>query len=268
VGLASIGRARAVITGASSGIGFELARELGERGFDLLIAAEDAGVKQAAEELHAHGFAVEAVQTDLATYQGVETLWRAIEAGGRPVQILALNAGVCVRGDFARTTELDDELNLLRLNVLSSVHLAKRVVPAMVKRRSGGVLITSSVAATMPSPLLATYGASKAFLLSFAEALRNELKGTGVGVTALMPGPTSTHFFERAGMEDTKVGQAKKADPRHVARQGVDALLAGKPKVVAGSPGNKVQAFLTRFIPDSAKAGLHRRQAEPAPSHR
>jgi len=181
----------------------------------------------------------------------------------KPDDIPAFNAGVGVGGDFARGTDLRDELTLIALNVVSPVHLAKRALPDMVGRGRGRVLFTSSIAATMPAPFEAVYGASKAFLLSFAEALRNELKDTGVTVTALMPGPTDTNFFHRAGMDDTKAGAGKKDDPAEVARQGFEALMAGKDHVVAGSLKTKLMGAANEALPETAKAEAHRHLAEP-----
>jgi short-subunit dehydrogenase len=217
----------AVITGASSGIGLELARVFAENGFELLVTSGSKKIERAADGLRDSGVDVTEVEADLATYDGVEKLWAAIQAAGRPVDAIAINAGVGVGGDFARETNLDDELNLIRLNVTSTVHMAKRVLKDMVARHSGKVLITSSIAGTMPAPLEAVYGASKAFGLSFAQSLRNELKDTGVTVTALQPGPTNTNFFHRAGMDNTKVGSEGKYtnDPREVAQQGYEALM-------------------------------------------
>jgi uncharacterized protein len=185
------------------------------------------------------------------------------------VDAIAINAGVGVGGDFARATSLQAELDLINLNVTSSVHLAKRVVKDMVDRGQGRILFTSSIAATMPAPFEAVYGASKAFLLSFSEALGNELKGTGVTVTALMPGATETNFFHRAAMDDTKVGASQKDDPAEVARGGFEALMAGEDKVIAGSFKNKLQGGLgSRILPETVKAELHRKQAEPGSANR
>lgn len=253
----------AVVTGASSGIGYELARQFAQNGFDLLVTAEDAGIQEAARSLSELGTSVETVQTDLATYDGVETLYHAIKATGRPVDAIALNAGVGVGGDFARETSLEDELNLINLNVVSTVHLAKRVVKDMVARGSGRILFTSSIAALMPGAFEAVYAASKAFVQSFSEALRNELKDTGITVTALQPGPTETNFFHRADMDDTKVGASKKDDPAQVARQGFDALMAGKDHVIAGSIMTRLQGATANVLPATANAELHRKQAEP-----
>ncbi len=252
----------AVVTGASSGIGFELARQFAQNGYDLIVAAEDADIVRAADELRALGHDVEAVRVDLARYEGVEELYRRIQSCGKPVDALALNAGVGVGGDFAGN-ELKDELNLIRLNITSPVHLAKRVVKDMVARKQGKILFTSSIASVLPAPFLAVYGGSKAFIQSFAQALRNELKDTGITVTSLMPGATDTEFFERADMEDTRVGMRGKDDPAVVAKQGFDALMRGDDHVVAGSIKYKLQALAAKVLPETAKAALHRIETEP-----
>jgi short-subunit dehydrogenase len=256
-------RPLAVVTGASSGIGFELAKVFAAEGFDLLIAAEDAELRLALEELKETGAGVEAHRVDLATEAGVIELYRHIQNGGRPVEAIALNAGIGAGGAFATETDLADELKLIDLNVRGTVHLCKLVVADMVERDAGRILFTSSIAATMPGSFQAVYNASKSFVQSFALALRNELKDTGVTVTSLMPGPTDTEFFERAEMEDTEVGAGEKDDPAEVARQGFDALMAGKEKVVAGAYKNKAQVAAGRVIPDSVKAEMHRKMAEP-----
>ena len=261
--LQNSGRPFAVVTGASSGIGYELARQFAEHGFDVLIAAEDSGILQAAERLQRDGVRILPVQVDLATYDGVELLYREIQATGQPVDANALNAGRGAGGDFTRETDLRDELNIIDLNVTSTVHLAKRVLPDMVSRGAGRVLFTSSVASQLPGSFQAVYNASKSFVQSFAEAVRNELKDTGVTVTALMPGPTDTEFFDRAEMQDTKVGAGKKDDPAQVAEQGFKALMDGDDHVVAGSVKNKVQVAAAKVLPDTATAQMHRKMAEP-----
>jgi uncharacterized protein len=257
-------RRLAVVTGASSGIGYELARQFATHDFDVIVSAEDDRIHTVAAELSQAGTAqAEAVQADLATYDGVERLASAIQSSGRPVHALALNAGVGVSGDFVGN-DLQAELNLLKLNVVSPVHLARRVLPTMVERGEGRVLITSSVAATMPGPFYATYAASKSFLFSFAEAIRDELKDTGVTVTALQPGPTDTEFFERSGMEDTKAGAMEtKDDPADVAREAYEALMKGEDRIVTGSLRNKLQTAAARVMPEKLKAAVHRRQTEP-----
>jgi uncharacterized protein len=256
-------RQLALVTGASSGIGLELARQFTEHGFDVIINAEDDELAAAEASLAGNGAEVRAVRADLSTYDGVERLWSAVAAGGRPLDAVALNAGVGVNGDFTRDIPLSDDLRLIAVNVTAVVHLAKRLLPAMVERGEGKLLITSSVAATMPGPYYATYAASKAFLQSFAQAIRFELKDTGVTVTALQPGPTDTEFFDRAGMDDTKVAKAKKDDPAEVAKDGFEALMAGKDRVVAGSAKNKAQVAAGKVLPETARAALHAAQTRP-----
>jgi uncharacterized protein len=254
----------AVVTGASSGIGLELARVLAENEFDLLINAEDEELVRAESEL-SELTGVRAVRADLSDSDGVEEVYAAILSEGRPVDVLCLNAGIGAGGDFARDTDLRKELRLIDLNVRSTVHLAKLMLREMVERDEGRVLFTSSVASAMPGSFQAAYNASKSFVQSFALAIREELDDTGITVTSLMPGPTETEFFERAGMEDTKIGASdSKDDPAEVAREGFEALMSGEAKVVAGSFMNKVQASVAgRALPDGAKAAIHRRMAEP-----
>jgi uncharacterized protein len=252
----------AVVTGASSGIGRELAREFARNGFDLLIAAEDEGIVESANDLERRGAAVTTVRTDLATFDGVEDLHGAIRAGRTP-DVLVINAGVGVSGEFA-DSDLASELRLVNLNITSAVHLTRLVLPMMIERGGGRVLFTSSVAATAPGPYYATYAASKAFLYSFAEAIRHELRESGVTITVLMPGPTDTAFFERAGMEDTKLGAMEnKDDPAEVARQGFQALMAGRDHVVAGSLKSKVQSTAAKVMPEKTKAKLQAGMTEP-----
>ncbi|CAM3080276.1 SDR family NAD(P)-dependent oxidoreductase [Corallococcus sp. ZKHCc1 1396] len=256
-------RPLAVVTGASSGIGYELAKQFARNGFDLVIAAEDPGIVGVVAAFEGLGAWVKSVQVDLAKAEGVQKLHSTLQQLGRPVDAIAINAGVGVGGDFARQTDLQAELNLINLNVTSSVHLAKLVLKDMVARNQGRVLFTSSIAATMPGPFEAVYAASKSFLLSFSEALRNELKDTKITVTALMPGPTETNFFHRAGMDDTRVGAQKKDSAEEVARQGYEALMAGKDKVIAGSLSNKVMAVAAAVLPQPVAAEGHRRLSEP-----
>jgi short-subunit dehydrogenase len=255
-------RSLAVVTGASSGIGLELAKQFAAHDFDLIIAADDAELASAAAALEAMGAQVDAVQVDLATDDGVDALHRRMTAAGRPVDAVALNAGIGVGGRFAET-DLDQELKTIDLNVRSTVHLAKHVVRDMVARGQGRILFTSSIAASMPGTYQAIYNASKSFVQSFALALRAELKDTGVTVTSLMPGPTDTEFFERADMLDTRIGAMDKDDPADVARDGFEALMAGKERVVSASLTTKLEAAGSRFIPDKAKAALHSRMSEP-----
>jgi short-subunit dehydrogenase len=255
----------ALVTGASSGIGYELARRFAEAGFDLVISSEQGErLRAAAGKLGALPASpqVEVVQADLSTPQGVEKLHQeSLQAFQRPIDLLAANAGVGVHGDFATETDLGAELRLINLNVTSQVHLVKLVARDMVEAGSGDILITSSVAGVLPGPYMAVYGASKAFLRSFGQAIRYELKDKGVNVTVLMPGPTDTDFFERADMEDTKVAQGSKQDPAEVANSAFEALLENSDHVVTGMK-NKLQVGLAKVMPDPARAKAHAAQTK------
>lgn len=260
-------RPLAVVTGASNGIGYELAKQFAQNGFDLVITSTGPSINEAAEAFKTLGAQVETVEADLATYDGVETLYQQVQGTGRPVEAIAINAGVGVGGKFSET-DLQEELNLINLNVVSSVHLAKHVVKDMVARGEGKILFTSSIAALMPGPFEAVYAASKAFIHSFAEALRNELKDTDITVTALMPGPTDTNFFHRAGMDDTKAGADKKDDPAVVARQGFEALMKGKDDFVAGSLKTQIQGNVSKVLPETVSAEQHRKLSEPGSANK
>jgi short-subunit dehydrogenase len=257
-------RPLALVTGASSGIGRELAKEFARHDFDLVIAADDVPqLRDAARELEALGATVDAVPADLATDAGVDELWRRTETLGRPLAAAALNAGVGTGGSFATDTQLGDDLRVVDVNVRSTVHLAKHVVQAMERRGEGRLLFTSSIAAALPGTYQAVYNASKSFVQSFALALREELKDSGVTVTSLMPGPTETDFFARAGMDDTRLAASEKDDPADVARDGFEALMAGEERVVSASLKTKLQAAGSRVLPDAAKARLQGRMSEP-----
>jgi short-subunit dehydrogenase len=255
-------RPLAVVTGASSGIGLELAKQFAQHGFDLLIAAEDDGIESAAVAIEWDEAVVETAKVDLATREGVDALYQRIKALGRPVEAIAINAGVGVAGPFV-DTDLDADLRMIYLNAAGAVQLAKYIVRDMVVNGRGRILFTASIAADMPGPYYATYAASKAFVLSFAEALRYELKDSGITVTALQPGATDTNFFQRAGMEDTRAGTGKKDDPAEVARDGFEALMDGKDKVIAGSFRNWMQDAMAQVMPEPAKAAAHARLTEP-----
>lgn len=254
-------RPYAVVTGASSGIGLELAKQFAAHDFDVLMVAEDDGIAPAAAAVGS-GISAEALQLDLTDRDAVERLWAHVKASGRAVDAVAINAGVGNAGAFVDTS-LDADLDLIALNVASVVHLAKRVLTDMVARREGRVLFTSSVASTMPGPYYATYAASKAFVQSFAAAVRDEVAGSGVTVTALMPGPTDTNFFARARMWGSKADEGPKDDPAVVARDGFEALMKGHDHVVAGAARNTVQAVLGKLLPQKLTAKLHGTQAKP-----
>lgn len=254
----------ALVTGASSGIGFSLAQELATRGYNLIICSAGERLPEAAEELRGYAVEVQEVQADLSTAAGVEKLWNAVKDSGRKIEIACINAGVGVGGLF-HETNLEDEINMVELNCTRTVQLAKHVVQDMVARGEGRILFTSSIAGEMVAPREAVYAATKAFDLSFAHSLRYELEDTNVTVTTLQPGPTDTDFFRRAGLENTKVGQKGKKDsqPDEVARQGIDALLAGKDHVYSASLKTKVEGMLANVIPGKAKAAMHEEQTKP-----
>ena len=251
-------RPLAVVTGASSGIGFHLARLCGENGFDLIIAA-DGKIGDAVGPLQATGAAVQAIEVDLSTQAGVDGLLATI--GNRPVDALLANAGHGLGRAFL-DQDFDEIRNVIDTNITGTLYLIHSVARRMQAADSGRILITGSIAGFMPGTFQAVYNGSKAFVDSFAGALRNELKDTRLTVTCLMPGPTDTDFFERADMMDTKVGTGKKDDPAAVAKVGFDAMMAGDGDVVAGFK-NKVQAALANVTPSKLLATAHRKMAEP-----
>ena len=252
-------RPLAVVTGASTGIGYELAKCFADDGYDLIVCADGADIAEAAQAFGASGAKVEAVQADLATEDGVNTLYQRI--GGRPVDALAANAGVGLGHAFL-DQDFKDIMRVVDTNITGTLKLLHLVGRQMRERGRGRILITGSIAGLMPGSFQAVYNGTKAFLDSFSFALRNELKDTEVTVTCLMPGPTDTEFFERAGMLDTKVGQAKKADPAGVAKAGYEAMKRGEGDVVAGLK-NKLQAAVAAVTPQSVLAEQHRKMAEP-----
>ncbi len=257
----------AIVTGASSGIGFSLAKELAERGYDLAICSAGERLHDAAKSLNGLGVKVVEVQADLATREGVQQLWDQVLSLGRPIDVACINAGVGVGGLFTET-DLDAELNMVYLNCAGTVQLAKYVVKYMTARNAGRILFTSSIAGEMVAPREAVYAATKAFVLSFAHSLRYELRDSDVSVTALQPGPTDTDFFRRAGMENTEVGSTGKSEsqPNDVARQGIEALLAGKDHVYAASAKTKVEGILANVTPGNVKGAMHDKMARPKAS--
>lgn len=248
----------AVITGASTGIGLELARCCAEDGYALVIAADEPEIEDAAQTLREYDVSVEAVQADLGSETGIDRLMDAI--GQRPVAALLANAGRGLGYPFL-DQDFRDAKALIDLNITGTLLLVHRIGRQMRERNSGRMLITGSVAGFMPGSHQAVYNATKAFLDSFSYALRNELQDSEVTVTCLMPGPTETEFFERADMEDTPVGESDKADPAKVARDGYSAMHKGEAGIVSGLM-NKVQAAFSDIIPDKVMAEMHRRMAD------
>jgi short-subunit dehydrogenase len=254
----------ALVTGASSGIGLSLAKELAGRGYDLFICSAGERLQQTAQQLRAPSVQVIEVQADLATRSGIQSLWSQVTAVGRNLDIACINAGVGVGGLFA-DTDLDAELNMVELNCAGTIQLAKYVVQHMTGHAEGKILFTASIAGEMVAPREAVYAATKAFVLSFAHSLRYELRDSGISVTALQPGPTDTDFFHRAGMDNTQVGREGKSEsqPDDVARQGVDALLAGEDHVYAASVKTKLEGKLANVVPGSVKGAMHEKMAKP-----
>jgi short-subunit dehydrogenase len=257
----------AVVTGASSGIGFELAKIFAKNGFDLIVAAENNEIVDAGKTFRSFGVDVTTMQVDLTSFDGVERLYNKIQQADEPLAAVALNAGVGICGPFSHT-DFKRELEIINLNITSMVYLTKLVLPDMLRRKSGRLLFTSSVAADMPGPFYAVYAASKAFVQSFAEAVREEVDGTGITVTALQPGATNTNFFRRAEMMNTKAGVGKKDNPALVAQQGFDALMDGKDHVVAGSFLNKVQSTLGKLMPQTQGAKMQGHDVKPGSAYR
>jgi uncharacterized protein len=252
-------RPLAIVTGASSGIGYELAKLCAENGFDLLVAADEPEIATAAQAFRGLGATVEAVEADLATIDGVERLCAA--AKGQPVDLLLANAGRGLGKGFL-DQDFHDVRRVVDTNVTGTIYLIQKVGRGMRARGRGRILITGSIAGFLPGTYQAVYNATKAFLDSFSFALRHELKDTGVTVTCLMPGATETEFFERADMMDTKVGTARKDDPAEVARIGFEAMMKGEGDVVSGWH-NKLRSAIASITPAGMVAEQHRRMAEP-----
>jgi short-subunit dehydrogenase len=256
----------AVVTGASSGIGFELAKYATHKDYDLIIAADEAEIEKAATALRDEGAEVTAVQADLATREGVDKLYEAIRACGRPVDALLANAGRGLGHGFLDQQPADWR-DVVETNITGTLDLIQRVGRDMRENNEGRILITGSIAGFIPGSYQAVYNASKAFLDSFAFALRNELKDTDVTVTCLMPGATETEFFDRADMQDTKIGAGKKDNPADVAKAGFEAMLNGEGDVVTGWM-NKLQTAIANITPADMLAERHRKQAEPGTAQR
>ncbi|MFL6856499.1 MAG: SDR family NAD(P)-dependent oxidoreductase [Allosphingosinicella sp.] len=248
----------AVVTGASSGIGLELAKLAARDGYDLVVAA-DTPLVDASRELRGLGVEVTNVETDLSTFEGVERLLQA--AAGRRVDALFANAGHGLGRAFLEQDPAEWR-HVVDTNITGTVYLVQKVARDMVARGEGRILVTGSIAGHIAGAFQAVYNGSKAFIDSFADALHNELKDSGVTVTCLKPGATETEFFERADMMDTKVGTMKKDDPADVAKTGYDAMMSGERSVIHGL-SNKLQVATASMLGGGASAAMHRKQAEP-----
>jgi len=256
-------RPLALVTGASAGIGYELAKLFAINGYDLITTGRSEHTDHAAADLARHGVHVTPARADLSQGEGVETVWRAVEATGGPLDAAVLNAGRSIGGAFL-DTDLDDELSLIRLNVASVVHLAKHVARHMADNGRGRILITSSLSATLPTPYETVYGPSRAFTRMFALGLREELKEHGVTVICLMTGATDSNFHANAGMNNTAFGpDMEKNSRKEVARQGFLALMNGRAEIVGGDVATKRTAVEHRFLPETYKAARHATKAKP-----
>lgn len=252
-------RPLAIVTGASSGIGYELAKRCAENGFDLLVAADRSEINYAAQDFRALGVEVETVEADLATLTGVDKLYTATK--GRPIDALLANAGHGL-GQAFFDQNFDEVRHVIDTNITGTIYLIQLVGRDMSARGQGRILLTGSIAGFIPGAFSAVYNGTKAFINSFSFALRNELKDTGVTVTCLMPGATETDFFARAGELDTKVGQQEKDDPADVARDGFEAMMKGEGDVASGWK-NKLQTTMANVTPAGVLAEQHRKLAEP-----
>jgi short-subunit dehydrogenase len=251
----------AIVTGASTGIGFELAHLAAKNGYDLLIVADEPLINAAGSDLQRHGVSVQSIEADLSTIDGVDRLLDA--AQGRRVDLLCANAGRGLGHGFL-DQPVADWRRVVDTNITGTLYLLQKVLKEMTAHDAGKVLITGSIAGFIPGSFQAVYNGTKAFVDSFADAIRNELKDyEGVQITTLMPGPVETEFFHTAGMDDTSVGASdSKSDPADVARDGWDALMAGHAHIVSGWK-NKLQATMAHVTPASVLAEQHRKMAEP-----
>lgn len=258
----STDRPLAVVTGGSSGIGLELAKQFAENGYDVAISGQSERVHASADTLRELGVEAYPFQHDASTYDGVESFWTFVTGLGRPVEAAALNVGIGLGGAFV-DNDLADDLRVIAINITGTVHLAKRVVQHMVPNGRGRILVVTSLSATLPTPYETVYGPSKAFGFSFAESLREELRDTGVTVTALLPGATDSDFHANAGMGATVIGSGKKNDKTLVARQGFEALMADVDHVVGGDEATQQEAIANRTTPEHVKAARMARLTRP-----
>lgn len=255
-----------LITGASNGFGMEFARLFAKDGYNLaLVARSESRLKELGYGLQdKYGLEkVYIITSDLSKPESPQEIYNELKKAGARIDILINNAGVGVHG-FFHETDLDRELNMIQLNVNSLVHLTKLFLRDMKARNEGKILNLASVVSFMPSPLMAVYAATKAFVLSFSEALTNELENTNVTVTALCPGASNTYFFKRADAEKSRAANGPLSEPADVARDGYEALMKGETKIVSGIL-NKVQTGASNVIPDSALASTMRYQMEEVP---
>ena len=251
----------ALITGATSGIGYELATLFAKDDYNLIIVARNQQeLDNKAGEFRQYGIEVITIAKDLSNMDEAKALCNEVTV---PVDVLVNDAGQGVYGLF-KDNDLERELGIIHLNVCATVILTKHFAKQMAERGAGKVLNLGSVAGKLPGPWQAVYHATKAFVLSFTTAIREEMKDSGVTFTALMPGVTDTDFFNKAGMNSSKVVQDKEAmaAPADVAKDGYDALMAGEDRVISGMK-NKLEVNMANLMPDSAVAHTTYEQQKP-----
>jgi uncharacterized protein len=253
-----------IVTGASSGIGWELAKCCVMNGFDLLIASDEPRISAAAQELAIGGAKVQSLEVDLSTSEGIQRLYSATQ--GRPVDALLANAGRGLGHAFL-DQDFKDILKVIKTNVVGTLDLIHKVGRDMRTRRQGRILITGSIAGVMPGTYQAVYNGTKAMLDSFSYALGAELKDSGVTVTCLMPGETESDFFERADLMDTKYATKKKMPADQVAKMGFDAMMKGEPEVITGW-ANKLKVAISHILPNTTLAKEHAKMAGPGTAER
>ncbi len=251
----------AIITGASTGIGFELATLAAKDGYDILVVADEPLIDAAAQDFRQFGTDVQSIQADLSTIDGVDQLLAA--ANGRRIDLVCANAGRGLGKAFL-DQDLAEWRKVVDTNVIGTAYLLQKVLRDMVARNEGKVLVTGSIAGYIPGAFQAVYNGTKSFVDSFVAAIQNEIKDAkGVTLTNLMPGPVDTEFFDRAHMLDTSVGaDPNKSDPADVAKDGWDALMNGDAAVVSGWK-NKIQSAVANVTPNAVLAEQHRKMAEP-----
>ena len=251
----------AIVTGASTGIGFELATLAAKNGYDLLVVADEPLIEAAAQDFRQFGTDVQALEADLSTFDGVDQLLSA--AGGRQIDLVCANAGRGL-GEAFLDQDIAEWRKVIDTNVVGTSYLLQKVLRDMVARNEGKVLVTGSIAGYIPGSFQAVYNSSKSFIDYFTDALRNEIKDAdGVTITTLKPGPVETEFFDRADMLDTSVGQSdSKSDPVDVANDGWRAMNKGEASIFSGWK-TKLQGAMTGITPAAVLAEQHRKMAEP-----
>lgn len=252
-----------MITGSTSGLGFELAKLFANDGYDVAMSGSSDNIYKSAKKIESLGVEAYPFKADASTYDGVEEFWKFVKSKDRKLDSAVLNVGISIGGSFLEN-DLQEELKLIDLNIAGTIHMAKRVVQDMVPNKAGDILIVSSLSATLPTPYETVYGPSKAFGFMFAEALREELKETGINVTAMLPGATNTNFHHNAGMDSTYFGDEKnKNDKELVAQQGYEALKNKLDHVVCGDEATKKEAEENKKTPEDVKAARHAKKAKP-----